>query len=275
MTEDIEKLESLYTTFSSVLINYGFQIFGAIITLCIGWIIAGYAYKVMIKFATAKNLNHTLSSFIANIVKSLIIGFCFIVALGKFGVTIDPLIAAIGASAFGFTLALQGPVSNFAAGLCIIITRPFQIGDTITFGSQHGIIKEIKLSYTLLANEDEEDIMIPNKHIVGEILVNSKENKVVEGMIGIAYESDPAIAVESLKQVLSEFDVISKQPTPQIGISEFADFSIQIAYRYWVPTNEYHKIRFKVNQSVFDAFKANKIRIPYPIQHIHLKKDLS
>jgi small conductance mechanosensitive channel len=196
--------------------------------------------------------------------------FVVIVAIGKFGISIAPFIAALGALAFGASFAIQGPLSNYGAGLTLILTRPFVVGNTIQVQGVSGVVDEIRLAATILSTEDGEQITIPNKHIVGEILTNSFENRIIEASIGIAYGDDPERAVEVLQQVLAEFEEVRKDPMPQVGIEAFADSSINIGMRYWVPTKQYYQTLYKVNLAVHKALAEAGINIPFPQQDVRL-----
>ena len=135
-------------------------------------------------------------------VKGIIFGFAFIVTIGKFGITIAPLIAALAATAFGASFATQSPLANYGAGLVIILTRPFVVGNTIKVTDVSGIVDEVKLGATILTDEDGVKITIPNKHIVGEIIHNSRERRIVEEIVGISYDSDPEKAIQIIKEAL-------------------------------------------------------------------------
>jgi len=113
-------------------------------------------------------------------------------------------------------------------------------------------------------------ITIPNKHIVGEIIHNSEERKIVEEMVGISYDSDPEKAIQIIKDVLETFQEISMEPPPQIGIQEFGDSSINIGLRYWIPTNKYFKTLYQVNLSVYKHLKSKNIEIPFPQRDVHI-----
>jgi small conductance mechanosensitive channel len=199
-----------------------------------------------------------------------VLAFVMIVVLGKFGITMTPFIAAIGAVAFGSSLALAGSLSNYGAGLTIIITRPFVVGNTINIQSVSGVVEEIGLAATRLSTEDGEQITIPNKHIVGEILINSFENKVVEMSIGISYADDPQKAIKIIQETLQKITEIVNEPAPQVGIEEFADSSVNIGMRYWVPTKQYFQILYQANLAVYKALTKAKITIPFPQRDIHM-----
>jgi small conductance mechanosensitive channel len=205
-----------------------------------------------------------------NVVKILVLVFVIIIAMGKFGISIAPFIAALGALAFGASFALQGPLSNYGAGLTIIITRPFVVGDTLTVKNVSGIVDEVTLAATILTTEDGEKITIPNKHIVGEILNNSFANRVVENTVGISYNDDPEKAITIINETLKQFPQISSEPPPQIGIQEFADSSINIGMRYWIPTKQYFGTLYEVNLAVYKGLAEAQISIPFPQQDVHI-----
>lgn len=267
---DIETLEKVANTLVELGVNYGFQILGALIILLLGWFVAKWTSGLVLKLCGRANLDVTLSRFFADIAKGLVLIFVVIIALGKFGITIAPFIAALGAIAFGGTLALQGPLSNYGAGLTIILTRPFVVSDTIRIQGVTGIVEEVKLAYTTLSTEDGEMITIPNKLIVGEILHNSKASLVVEAKIAVAYDSDIDQAIELVRSRLADHPAVSKEPAFQVGIQNFADSAIEIGFRYWVPTNQYYETLFEINKSVLAGFREAGIDIPFPQQDVHI-----
>ncbi len=141
-----------------------------------------------------------------------------IIAIGKFGISIAPVIAALGALVFGSSFALQGPLFNYGAGLTIILSRPFVVGNTIMVQGVSGVVEEIRLAATVLTNEDGEKITIPNKHVVGEIIHNSFANKIAEVSIGISYADEPQLAIDTISRTLA-------------GIESFGDSSVNLGIR--------------------------------------------
>lgn len=270
--ETITRLSNMVIDF---FVNYSFQVIGAIIIFLLGLMVARWIAKVVLRLCQKKSVDVTLSLFISSCVKLLIIAMVMIVCLGKFGISVAPFVAAIGAISLSLGLALQGVFSNYGAGFTIIITRPFTVGNTININEISGIVKEIRLAYTILDTEDGEMITIPNKHIVGEVIINSFENKVVEASVGISYHSDPQKAIELIRTALSRFEEIPTNPAPQIGIDQFADSSINIAYRYWVPTERFFEVQYQVNLAVFKALQNGGIEIPYPQREITITQATS
>lgn len=153
-------------------------------------------------------------------------------------------------------------------GLSIIITRPFVVGNTITIGDYSGVVQNIKLAYTILQTEDNEQITIPNKDIVGKILVNTFEYKIVETIIGIDYNDDPKLAIETIYGVLSSHKELAQDPKPMVGVKQFADFSINIEVRYWAPTIKYNEVQYAINLAIYDAILKNNLHIPYPTYNV-------
>jgi small conductance mechanosensitive channel len=275
MNIDLIDLGGVVNMASQFIVNYGFQFIGALIILALGWQIARWAGGVTLKLCRRAELDVTLSAFFANVTKTLVLVFVVIIALGKFGITIAPFIAALGAVAFGGTLALQGPLSNYGSGLVIILTRPFVVGDTITTQGITGVVEDIKLAYTLLSNEDGQTITIPNKQIVGEVICNSYANMLVETAINISYGDDPELAVDIIRKVLDDNPDVSSQPIPLIGIARFAESAIEIGLRYWVPTRRYYEIQYAVNREIFRRIREHGIVMPYPQLHVHMQDNSS
>jgi small conductance mechanosensitive channel len=270
MEQELQQAQEVYDLIVNYLVTYSFQILAAIIIMILGSIVAKKVSTVMENFMVKKGLDVTLSHFTASFLKIIVITFAAIIALGKLGISVTPFVAAIGALSLGAGLALQGLLSNYGAGVSIIVARPFVVGDTISVQGVTGVVKEVKLAYTILSNEDEVRITIPNKHIVGEIIHNSSVNSIVESVVGISYSSNPELAVAVVKTAIESFAEVSKDRAPQVGIDEFADSSINIGMRYWVPTTAMFQTRYKVNMAVVKALAENNIEIPFPQRDVHI-----
>lgn len=268
--QELETLQKVIDVVTEFLINYSFQIVGALIILVIGLKLSGWLSRIVLRFCEKRSIDVTLSRFFASSTKLMVMVFVGIVAIGKFGISVAPFIAAIGALAFGSSFAIQGPLSNYGAGLTLILTRPFVVGNTITVQGVSGVVEEVRLAATILTTEDDEELTIPNKHIVGEILRNSFENKIIETSVGISYHDDPGKAIALLQNVLANFSEICQDPAPQVGIEAFADSAINIGLRYWVPTKKYYHLMYQVNLAIHGALTAADITIPFPQQDVHL-----
>jgi len=271
MQEELQTIQKIYDVLTEFVINYSFQILGAILILLIGGKLAGWLGRKVAHLCEKRNLDVTLSRFLGNLVKILILTFVVIIAISKFGISIAPFIAALGAIAFGSSFAIAGPVSNYGAGLVIIMSRPFVVGNTISIKGVSGVVDEIRLAATILSTEDDEVITIPNKHIVGEILHNSFGNRIVESTVGISYNDDPERAVDVLHQALAQIDEICSSPPPQIGIEAFGESSIDLGLRYWVPTKKYFQTLYRANLAVHKALNEAGITIPFPQRDVNMK----
>ncbi|WP_438958060.1 mechanosensitive ion channel family protein [Porticoccus sp.] len=269
MQEEIQQVEAIYNSIVQFFVNYSFQLVGALIVFLIGMFVASKVSAATLKLCEKKSLDITLSRFIASFVKIVILVGVAIIALGKIGISVTPFVAAIGAISLGAGLAVQGLLSNYGAGLNIIITRPFVVGDTITVKGETGLVDEVHLAYTVLKDEDDVRITIPNRHIVGEILHNSAANKLAETTVGVSYGSDPETVIKVLQSVLAEQGA-SETREPLIGIDNFGDSGINFMVRFWVPTEHFHETRFRVNGAIFQALTDANISIPFPQREVRL-----
>jgi small conductance mechanosensitive channel len=270
MEKEMTALQQFMKTAVEFLTNYSFQVVGAILVLIIGNFIGNWALNVVLKLCHTKKVDITLAKFIASCVKILIVAFAIIIALGKFGITITPFIAMIGAGAFGVSMALQGPLSNYGAGISIILGRPFVVGDTIVVTGQSGMVQEVTLSSTILTDEDGVKITIPNKSIVGEIIRNSFKYKIVENRVGISYSDDPEKAMGVIQKTIAGFKEVAETPKPQVGLQEFGDSSINIGCRYWIPATKYFPTFCAINLAIYKALAAAKITIPFPQSDVRI-----
>lgn len=275
MQEQMNAIQKLLNTAIEFSVNYSFQVLGALILLAVSFFFARWMADFILKLCQTKKLDITLSKFLAGMVKILILSFAVVIALGKFGITIAPFVAALGAAALGATYAIQGPLSNYGAGLSIILGRPFVVGDTLTVANVSGVVEEVKLAATILLTEDGIRVTVPNKHIVGEVLYNSKANRIVEGGVGVSYGSDPEEAIEAVRRTLGGFREITSQPAPQVGIQAFGDSAVNIAYRYWVPTAKYFQTAYAVNLAVYKALRQAGIEIPFPQREVRILSEPS
>lgn len=268
INKELEAVSQFYNIVIEFFTNYSFQIIGALIIFILGIFASKFMQKLVLKILLKNNIDETLSEFVSAFVRFLVVMMVAILALGKLGISIAPFIAAIGALSLTAGLALQGSVANFAAGVILVITKPFKIGDTLTVHEVYGEVEAIRLSYSVLRNEDGEEITIPNKYMIGDVLVNSFSYRVVEGSVGIAYDSDATKAIDAIKDMLTKHEKISSENEAIVGIEKFNDSSIDIAYRYWVPTKSFFKTQYDVNLQILDVLNKTNITIPFPQREI-------
>jgi small conductance mechanosensitive channel len=268
--QEIEKLQVISNVITQYLIDNGLQILITLIILAVGYVIAKKLGKAIEGLMIGKNIDVTLSRFVGNSAHFVILVFVIMMVLSRLGINVTPLIAVVGALSLGAGLALQGMLANYAAGFTIIITRPFVVGDTLSVQGQTGLVESVHLAYTILLDEDDVRIQIPNRLVVGEIMHNSKEEKLVELCVGVAYKSDPHQVIAIVEEALKGIEGISTARGPIIGIDEFADSSINIGVRFLAPTYQYFEFKYAANLAIYDAFKKQGIDIPFPQREVNL-----
>jgi small conductance mechanosensitive channel len=270
MEQEIAQFQTMYAQISSYLVNYSFQIIGAIIVGLIGLVVARKVGLVVEHQMVKHRVDVTLSRFTGSGVKILVLAMFIIIALGKLGISVTPFVAAIGALSLGAGLALQGMLSNYSAGVAIVVTRPFIVGDTITVQGVSGLVREVRLGATLLTNEDGVQIAIPNKFLVGEIIHNSFTDSIVEMTIDISYGADPMQAIELIRTAIDPQSGISKARAPQVGIQDFGANGYTLGIRYWSATEQLFQTRYAANAAIHKALQANGITIPLPQRVVHM-----
>lgn len=272
--KNVEQVAAWIETLQAFAIQYGFQILGALVFLLIGLKVANWTGKRVAKLCEAKDMDVTLSRFMGSVVKVVVIAFVAVITLGNFGITIAPLIALAGASAFGATVAIQGPLSNYGAGLSIIMSRPFVVGNTITVKDMSGVVDEIKLAHTRLQGEDGEVITVPNKDIVGQVIVNSETRRVVQTKVVLAPDADVEKAINAIEIALKDMNTEDMRD-PQVGLHDFTYGGIVLGVRFWVPSSKYFERRYQANQAILDALVKAKAPLLSGVQPAVLAETLS
>lgn len=273
MQEQLSIVQEIYSLVVNFAVTYSFQLLGAVIVLIAGFVVGGWAGNLLRGVLEKRDVDITLRQFLASTTRLIVIGIFLIIALSQMGISITPLIAAIGGLAVGVSFALQGPVSNYGAGLAIILTRMYRVDDTITVCGCSGVVKDITLATTILESEDGEKIVIPNKEIAGQIHRNSFTNRIVEGQVGIAYDANPETAIQLIESCLSALPDVSDSPGPVVGINNFGDSSVVLDYRFWVPSDRYFPTMHAANLAVFHTLKGNNIAIPFPQREVRMLAD--
>ena len=265
MNVDVDGINLMMDKMNTFFVAYGLQILGALIILFVGLKLAGLLGRKTEAVAKKRMLDPTLSKFAGNAVRLVSIGIVIIITLEKFGLGVGPLIAVSGAVALGVSLAIQGPISNYGAGLVIITLRPFVVGNTIEVRDTYGVVDEIRLAATILKGEDGETITIPNKQILGEILTNSEKFRVVETKIYLGFDQDAEKAMGIVKETLAKFDIGGVgSPSSQIGVHEFVHGGIIIGARFWVPSLRYFELRYDINKTIYLALGEAGIKLLAP-----------
>lgn len=263
----MEDLKKLVLDF---LFNYGMQIVGALIILALGAILAKYVGKILDEALSKKGMEPPLRLLITRALKVLVFGFTFVLALDKFGVQIAPLVAGIGVAGVGVGLAMQGVLGNVVAGLTIIFTKPFRVGEWVELLGEHGEVTAIELFTTTLMHPDRSRIIIPNRKIVGEIMHNYGAIRQLDLTVGVAYATDLDAALGSIRKVLEASPRTLKDPAPIVGVSQLADSSINISVKPWVSVMDYVPAEAEVYKSIVEEFRRANVSIPFPQRELRV-----
>jgi small conductance mechanosensitive channel len=251
---------------------YGLKIIGAILILIIGRIAAGIGRKIVTKTLEKSKTDPAVTSFVGSLIYFLILTFAVLAALAKFGIQTASFVAVLGAAGFAIGFALQGSLANFAAGVLILVLRPFKIGDYIDSAGVTGTVKDIQLFTTVLATPDNIKIMVPNGKIFGDVIKNisAYDTRRVDLVIGIGYTSDIQKAYDIMMNLVKEDSRILSDPATQIAVSELADSSVNFVLRPWVKKEDYWNVKFDLTRKIKETFDENGIEIPFPQQAIHM-----
>ncbi len=252
------------------LIENGPKLLGAFFILFIGFMVARYFGKLLMSWLTKREMEPPVRMLINRISKLLVIGFSLVIALGTMGFNIMALVTGIGVAGVGVSLATQGVLSNLVAGLMIIFTKPFRVGEYIELIGVHGQVATIELFSTTLLHWDRSKVVIPNRRIIGEVLHNYGAMRQLEMSVGVGYDTDLPQALELVRSVLKSNPRVMKEFNPIVGVSALADSSINIAIKPWVNINDYIPAEAEINLAIVEAFRARGIQIPFPQREIRI-----
>jgi small conductance mechanosensitive channel len=252
--------------------KYGLQVIGAVLILIVGRIVAGIIRRFVEKLLNKANQEPSIVSFVGNLTFALVLTFAVLAALAKFGIQTASFVAVLGAAGFAVGFALQGSLANFAAGVLILVLRPFRTGDFIDAAGVAGTVQEIQLFTTVLATPDNVKIMVPNGMIFGNVIKNISgyDTRRIDLVVGIGYGSSIPKAIEVVMDLIKGETRILTDPTPQIAVSELADSSVNFVVRPWVKAADYWNVRFDLTRKIKEAFDEHDIEIPFPQRVVHM-----
>jgi small conductance mechanosensitive channel len=253
-------------------IEHGMQILTAIVIMGIGVFIARWIGNFIHRWLRTKAFDEPVNDLIVKIIKLVIIVFIGIMALGQMGVQITPLIAGIGVAGVGASLAMQGILGNLVAGLTIIFTKPYTIGEYIELLGVYGQVTHIELFSTTLLHADSSRVVVPNRKIVGEILHNYGKIRQLDLSVGIAYGTDIAEALSVVNSILQHNPRVLKDPAPVVGIAALSESSISLAVKPWVSVDDFVLTRADIYQSIIKDFAEKHIEIPLARHEVRILK---
>jgi small conductance mechanosensitive channel len=246
----------------------------AILIVVVGRIVVKWLMKLVRKLMVRADFDPILVNFASSIVNVVLMLFVFIAALDQLGVDTTSLIALIGAAGLAVGLALQGSLQNFAAGVMLVVFRPFKIGDVVDAGGAMGKIEKISIFSTTMITPDNRDIIVPNGQIYSGTITNysANETRRVDLVFGIGYGDDMRKAKEIMEDIVAKHELILDDPAPGVAVAELADSSVNFNVRPWVNAADYWTVRADVIEQVKTAFDENGISIPFPQMDVHLDK---
>lgn len=267
-------METFINDLPNILAKYGLSIIGALITLIIGLWLSKMLTKLVVKLLNKKEIDATVVNFLSSLFKTALYAVVVLATLGQLGIETTSFIALIGAAGLAVGFALQGSLSNFAAGVMLIVFRPFKAGDFITTAGESGIVENVQMFITTLRTPDNKTIFIPNAKITSDNITNfsTKPTRRVDMLFGIGYGDDIDKAKKIIADMLEADSRVLKDPATQIVVSELADSSVNITVRAWANATDYWALYFDTTENVKKAFDEQGVSIPFPQRDVHLFK---
>ena len=265
MEENLELIQELA-------LLYGVKILMALVIFVVGkWIVkklSGLIEGLMVK----KEVDPAIRNFAGSIVYYTLLAFVCIAALGQLGIQTASFVAIVGAAGLAVGLALQGSLSNFAAGVLLLIFRPFKVGDFVEVAGTSGVIQSIQIFTTELNTPDNKKVIVPNGGIISGNIVNYSANDTrrVDLVFGIGYSDDIDKARQVIEGILKADKRVLEIPEATVAVVELADSSVNFVCRPWVATADYWAVYFDITEAVKKAFDSSGISIPFPQQDVHM-----
>lgn len=261
----------------SLVAQLSLRILYAIVIFALGYWLSGVIRGLVDRMMVRSEIDSTLRSFIGNLVYATLLAFVGLATLAQLGIQTASFIAVLGAAGLAIGLALQGSLSNFAAGVLMILFRPFRVGDYIEGAGTAGTVEEIQIFATVLKSPDNRKIIVPNAKLSGDSIVNysAKPMRRIDLLYGVSYSDDIDKVKSVMAEVLAQDSRILKDPAPVIGLLELGDSSVNFAVRPWVMTADFWDVYFDLNERMKKRLDNEGISIPFPQQDVHLYSSAS
>ena len=273
MSSGLNTIDQIKATFIDLAIRFGPKLATAILIFAAGIFIANWFTRATARALQRFELEPPVRMLLTRLVRILVLGIFLIAALENLGVELLPLIAGLGVAGAGIALATQGVLSNVVAGLSIIFTKPYRVGEYIGVVGVEGEVTAISLFNTVLTHPDRSRIVVPNRKVVGEILQNFGKVRQAEILVGIAYESDLGASLDAVREVVKANPRVLADPNPVVQVNVLADSAVQIAIRPWVAVSDFGVVAGELNLSVAEHLRQRGIAIPYPQREVRLIRD--
>jgi len=262
----------VWTMIQTTGVDLGINVISAIVIFFVGKWIVNLVVKGLMKAMQKGDMDITLRRFVSNLARMLLMLFVIIAAIHQLGIQTASLIALLGAAGLAVGLALQGSLSNFAAGVLIVLFRPYKVGDWIEGGGVSGAVEEVQILTTVLKTGDNKRVIIPNSQIMGTTITNysANETRRVDLVVGVSYSDDLDKVRKELESLVSADDRILADPAVTIAVSELADSSVNFVLRPWVKTADYWGVYFDLTEAIKKRFDEVGISIPFPQQDVYI-----
>jgi small conductance mechanosensitive channel len=269
---DMDNMDKVLLQIQTWLAEYGLKVIAAIQIFVIGRIVARWLTRVLGKVMSKSNVDPTLARFAERGVFILLMLIVVMAALDQVGVQTTSLVAVLGAAGLAIGLAMQGSLANFAAGVLIIMFRPFKVGDYIEAAGTAGSVEAISIFTTDLKTPDNRAVIIPNAAITGGNITNysAKQTRRLDMVFGVSYSDDLKAARAILERVVSEDPRVLKEPAPTIAVGELGASSVDFVVRPWVKGSDYWALKFDLNEKIKVELEAGGCSIPFPQRDVHL-----
>ena len=253
-------------------LEFGVKILVAIVIFYVGRLVARMLTNTLHKLMQKQEVDKILETFVCNLAYWLVMLFVIIASINHIGIETTSLIAVMGAAGLAIGLALQGSLSNFAAGVLIVIFRPYRVGDFVEAAGVSGTILQVQILTTMMKTPDNKEIIVPNSQIMGSIITNYSANDTrrVDMTIGVSYSDDLDKVRKIIRELVDADDRILKDPACLIAVSELADSSVNFVVRPWVRTENYWAVKFELTEAIKKRFDLDDISIPFPQRDVHL-----
>lgn len=274
VTETITMAEQWLVDNSDLLIQYGVNIISAVLILFVGNLIVKGIANSVAKILNNKEMDKAVVDFIHALVRYLLFVIVLIAALSRIGVQTASVVAVIGAAGLAVGLALQGSLSNFAAGVLIVAFRPFKSGDYVEIGGVAGSVSSIQIFQTVLTTPDNKMVIVPNASVIGGAITNYSrhDTRRIDHVIGVSYGADLQKTKQVITKVLEADERILKEPSITVGVVALADSSVNFVVRPWCRTEDYWNVYFDTLQAIKEELDKEGIEIPFPQMDVHLNK---
>jgi small conductance mechanosensitive channel len=268
MDPNLAALDQVRITTIDLAMKFGPKLLVAIIIMVAGYLAARWAAGVVGSSLRRFDFEPPVRQLMLSFTRALVLILFAIMALQNLGVELLPLIAGIGVAGAGIALAMQGVLSNLVAGLTIILTRPFRVGEYISIAREEGEVAEIRLASTTLSHADRSRVVIPNRRIVGEILHNYGQIRQLQVKVGVAYDTDLNQSFAAVREALESNPRILKDPAPVLGVASFGDAGVVIGVHPWARVPDFGPAGDEIHRAILDVFRKRGIVIPPPRREI-------